>query len=295
MKFAPLLLMITLVLVSAASCIPNVIFTTLPIETRFSFLNFSTEFYATLGIREHTAGQSSNEYSYTPLLGPGGTVRTDFRTVTETGIPESIDLRLLLYRRLNNDVPIGLDESEAVDPNPLVAGEILDVPAGNVQILETYTIVNWDAPEGTARVKIAQCSLVDAELTAGLLADTDGVWEINGVDQDVVLETPPAHAESNSITGRVALANGSGVEGVGLLIRTRFRTRLDCADASNQADAGYGSPIAFTITDEIGAFSIDRPAGIYQLEFFSDNYAFRPGIMEVETPLDEFTVLAEPL
>lgn len=294
MRYATRLLIVALVLTSVGSCIPiGSSFTVLPIETRFSFLNFSTDMYATLGIREHS---TAGAFTYTPLLAPGAVTRADFQTFTGTGMPDSIDLRLLLYRRVNDDVPIGLDETEAVEPAPIVAGEILDLPAGNVQVLETYTIVNWDAPRGVGRVKIAQCSLVDQAIRdAGLFPNDETVWEITGVDPNLAPWPTPALAETTPVTGRVALTDGTGVQGVGLLIRSRYRTRLDCSNPSNEADAGYGEPIAFTVTDASGAFSIERPAGVYQLEFFSDAYAFRPGILRVETPLDEITVLAEPL
>jgi len=291
------LLVAILISTGIGSCAPSgPAFVAPPIETRFSFLNFSTQLYATLGIREHLEQEPAAAFTYTPLLAPGATTRVDFRTFTAAGCPASIDLRLLLYRRVNNDVPIGLDEGECVEPTPIVAGEILDLPAGNVQLLETYTIVNWEAPEGFGRVKIAQCSLIDEAIRgSGLFENPDAVWEITGVDPNLAAAPPTALAESAPIIGRVVLADGTGVQGVGVLVRTRFRVRLDCSDPANETDAGYGEPIAYTMTDACGAFGIDRPGGVYQLEFFSDEFAFRPGILRVETPLDEITVLAEPL
>jgi len=297
MRHATRLIVGAAALVHAGSCVPlDPGFLSGPIETRFSFLNFSKQCYATLGIREHSDEEPDAGFTYTALLPPGGASRAEFATLTAAGMPASVDFRLLLYRRVHDDVPIGLDEGEAVDPAPIVAGEVFDVPAGNVQVLETYTIVNWEAPLGVGRVKITQCSNVDQVIRdSGMFGNAEGVWEINGVAAHLADQPPPVLAEMAPITGRMMLADGTAVPGVGLLIRTPYRTRLDCADAANEADTGYGDPIAYTITGDDGFFQIDRPAGVYQLEFFSDEYAFRPGILRVETPLDEITVLAEPL
>ena len=288
---------VPLACLAAASCVPvDPSFVVLPIETRFSFLNFSTRYYAVLGIREHTDSGGPFEFRYSPLLAPGATIRSNFTEFTGSANPTSLDLRLLLYRRVNDDVPIGLDETEAVELAPIVAGEVFDVPAASVQTLETYTIVNWDAPAGVGRVKIAQCSLVDQAIRdSGRFANDDAAWEIVGVDPDLASVPPPALADDAPITGRVVLTDGTPLEGIGVLIRTQFRTSLDCADPGNDDDTGYSAPIAFTITDDAGAFQLDRPAGVYQVEFFSDDYAFRPGILRVETPLEDITVLAEPL
>jgi len=281
------------VLTVSTCCVPGVQAPALPIETGFSIVNLSKTFYLTVGLREHG---SAAAYFVSPLLAPGGTSRIAFVDAIHAACPASVDLRVFLYRRVNQTTPIGADEAELVESTPAVAGEIENIPACSVETLETYTIVNWDAPDGTARVKIAQCSNVDAAIrTTGIFNNNDNVWEVNGVDARLLNSAVPDHAVVSPITGRVIKANGAGLGGVLVLVRSRFRTRLDCADPDNAADSGYSDPIAFTVSDETGAFSIDRPAGVYRLEFFSDDVAFRPGLMDIETPLDDITVLAEPL
>jgi len=279
----------------AVCCVPvQTSFVGLPVETQFAFTNFSATMYAVLGVREHSS--SPGAFAYTPLLPPGGTLRTDFFSFVGSRCPAAFDLQLLLYRRINQDQPIGMDPGEAVDSVPTVAAQVDDVPACSVQALETYTIVNWEAAEGTARVKIAQCSAVDEAIgISDLFPNADVVWELAGVEPGLALMSPPALAPMSPVTGRVVEADGKGVPGVVVLLRSRFRTRLDCANPDNPADAGYGDPLAFAVTDQSGRFQIDRPAGVYRLEFFSDEFAFRPGLLDIETPLDEITTLAEPL
>jgi hypothetical protein len=298
----PLLVLALLIPCSAAvtSCggfgpdLPEV-----PVETRFAFTNFSRQFYAVLDVREHGATQASGQtapFVKTPLLAPGATHRIDFTDLLGNACPDALDFQLFLYRRVNDDLPIGLDDGEVVDPTPIVAGLIQNIPACNVQSLVTYTVVNWDAPEGTARVKIAQGSLIESSLaSSGRFPNVDVAWEIQGVDPSLADEPPPAHAPVESIAGRVTLTDGTGVNNVGVLVRTRFRVRLDDNDPANDPDAGFGDPIAFTITGDDGIFSIDRPAGAYRIEFFSDDFSFRPAIMDLETPITVIRVIVEPL
>jgi hypothetical protein len=285
----------------AVSCVPSS--PPLPgesVETRMSFLNFSTQFYAVLGVREH--GRATNTFTYSPLLAPGAALRVDFLDLLDATCPGAVDLQILLYRRLNPTLPIGLDPGEAVEPGPVVAGQVEGVPACSVQTLETYTVVNWDAPEGVARVKIAQCSAVDEAIRAArLFPNEDAVWEVSGVDPAVAaaaqqaIGAPPAQLAVSPITGRVATSSGVGVPDVIVLLSPRVRSGLNCADPENPAESGYAEPIVYTLTDEQGRFEIVRPPGVYRLEFFSDDVAFRPGLLDVETPLDEIAILAEPL
>lgn len=272
----------------------GMVFTNPSIETRFSFVNFSRSAYAAIGVRDSSA--ASEDFAFSPLLPPGAIFRADFRELTQVGCPGSVDLRLLVYRRVNDTVPIGLDEGEAVEQTPSVAGEVLDVPACRVEPLVTYTVVNWDAPDGEARVKIAQGSAVEEQIrTSGIFPNVDAAWEIEGVAASLASAAPPAPLTTESISGRVTLPDGSGVAGVGVLLRTRFRVRLSDGDTSNDPDAGFSDPIAFTSTDESGAFSINRPAGGYQLEFFSDDLTFRPAAVTLETPIEVVQIIAEPL
>ncbi len=149
-----------------------------PVETRFSILNFSTSSYLALGLREHSESHPDAPFGHSPLLPPGGTFRADFREFVGSACPQSLDLQLLIYRRLNEDLPIGLDDGEAVDPVPVVAGEIQDVPACNAEVLETYTLANWETSDGQARLKLAQCSPVldPAIRESGIFPNRDSVW-----------------------------------------------------------------------------------------------------------------------
>ncbi len=268
----------------------------LPIETSFAFTNFSRVEYAALGIRAHEVTGDAEEYFMTPLLPPGATHRQRFLDALGESCPASLDLRVFTYGRINGDLPIGLDEREQLDAAPLAAGEVLDLPACDVQVLETYTIVNWDADPGTARVKIAQGTAIEQALrSAGRFDNVDGTWDISGVDPALADLPPAPRAEPEDIAGRVILSDGTGVGGVGVLIRTRFRVRLDDENADNDPDAGFGEPIDFTTTDADGSFSFRRPAGAYRVEFFSDDLVFRPAIIDVESPIGLVATIAEPL
>ena len=264
----------------------------LPIETSLGFTNLSTRFYAALGVRAHGAG----EFVATPLLPPGATHRVRWLDILDTSCPDAVDLRLFLYQRVHEDLPIGLDDGEAVEDAPIVAGEVLDLPACGVQTLETYTVVNWDAEPGTARLKIAQNTPVDDAIRAsGVFPNADAAWDVSGVDPALTDVTTSPAAESELIAGRVALVDGTGVEGIGVLIRTRFRVRPDDDDPDNDPDAGFSAPIDFSMTDALGAFSFHRPSGAYRIEFFSDDFAFRPAMIDVESPIGVILTVAEPL
>jgi len=267
-----------------------------PIETSYSFTNLSRTMYAQLEIRAHAFDGVMTTYDKTPLLAPGGTHRARFLAALNTACPTSLDLRVLLFDRVNGDIPIGLDAGEAVNPFPVVAGEIFDVPACGAAEVETYTIVNWDAPAGTARVKIAQDTPVETAIRSlGLFADPDAAWEFEGSVQELADAPPQPLADVESVSGRVITVEGVGVEQVGVLIRSRFRARLNDDDPNNDPDAGYGDPIDVTATDVDGRFSFDRPGGAYRIEVFSDDFLFRPPTTDVESPLDTLLFIAEPL
>jgi hypothetical protein len=276
-------------LLLAALCVPAP--APLPIETQVSFLNLSRTQYVVFGVRTHGA----EEFTYTPLLAPGATQRGRFIELVGERCPGSLDLRVLLYRRVQQDVPIGLDPGERVESAPIAAGQLDDVPACALETLETYTIVNWDAPDGTARVKIAQCSNIDAALQGSGRLGASGAWEVNGVDAALASIVPQSLAEISPIAGRVTLSDGRGVPGVVVLVRTRHRSALDCLMPDDPGVSGYSEPILFATTDADGRFSIERPVGVYRLEFFSDTVAFRPGQLDIETPRQDISVLAEGL
>ena len=77
-------------------------------KTGFAFTNFSTQTYAALAVRDHA--DADGAFARTPLLAPGATHRMRFLDAVGTSCPDAIDLRLLLYRRIRQDLPIGLDE-----------------------------------------------------------------------------------------------------------------------------------------------------------------------------------------
>ncbi|NOT01734.1 MAG: carboxypeptidase regulatory-like domain-containing protein [Phycisphaerales bacterium] len=280
---------------AAGSCAAPPEFVIPPIETRLLFLNLSERHYAALRFREHT-GDLQAPFATTPLMAPGAGYRESFPELLDSGCPDALDLQILLYRRVNEGVAIGLDEGEAVDPVPAVAGEFIGIPACSVAALESFTIVNWNADEGTARVKLAQDTAIDAEIRRlGLFDEPDAAWEVVGVDPALGGVGPPALADAGDIGGRVTRVDGSGVEGVGVLMRTRIRSRLDDADTTNDPDSGFSGPIGFATTDADGAFSFDRPPGAYLVEFFSDEFAFRPPEVFIESPIERIVVVAEPI
>jgi hypothetical protein len=282
------------------SCLP--IGDDFSVSTEFAFINFSKRYYAALAIRSTEQDGSETSFQVTPLLPPGAVLRDDFSAYAERACPASLDFQLMLYQRINDSdtdfLPIGLDDEESVQQVPVVAGEISAIPGpcGAASPIGVYTIVNWDADPGWARVKIAQDSSVDAWLeAAGRFDNTDGTWDIQGVDVDLANTPPPDLLESQPIAGQIMLSDGMGVANVGVLLRTRFRVRLDDTDPSNNPDSGYGDPIAYAVTDNQGRFEFQRPPGSYQIEAFSDDYEFAPYVIDVESPQDSITILARPL
>jgi hypothetical protein len=268
----------------------------LPFETRLLFLNFSRDQYAALRLRTHNPDNADAPYVTTELLAPGARVRPNFLDLIGEGCPDALDLQILLYDRVNGDTPIGLDEGEVVGASPTVAGELLNVPYCSIQALQGYTVVNWDAPEGTARVKLAQCTLIDQAFNEVMFEAPDFAWEVQGVDPALADVDPPSAAALMEIGGRVALADGTGVEGVGVLLRTQFRIgAANCDGVGEDPNVGFSDPVAFTTTGADGAFLLERPAGAYLLEVFSDDFAFRPEAVNVETELEVITIIAEPI
>jgi hypothetical protein len=268
----------------------------LPIETGFGFTNLSRTQYAALGIRQHAAsGAEQTAFHLTALLPPGATTRVRFLEALGEACPDALDFRIFIYLRTNRDVPIGLDPGEQVDPEPVAAGEVLGVPACSVQPLETYTIVNWDAPAGEARVKFAQATPVETAIrSAGLFPNADAVWESQGADPDLARTAPPALADPAPIAGHVLSPTGAPWEGVVVVLRTRFRVRADDGDPANDPDSGFGEPIDFVLTDANGAFQFDRPPGAYRVEVFSDDLVFQPASVDVEVPQSSLVFIAEP-
>jgi len=287
-------IVVGMVLSAGLSCVPGSPDTPL-VATRLAFTNLSLRFYAALALRPHSESADAS-WAKTPLLAPGATFRADFADLLGTACPGSLDLRIYLYKRVNESVPIGLDETEAVESAPVAAGQVLDVPACGVELVEDYTIVNWEAPEGTARVKIAQGTAIETEIVnLGLFPNVDAAWEVTGVDPALLPADPPTLAPKQPIRGQVTTLDGTGIENIGVLLRSRFRVRLGDVETGSDPDDGWSElPIALTKADATGAFQIDRPAGVYRVEAFADGYLFRPPWVDLETPLQQITILAEP-
>lgn len=291
-------LLLVLVPVLGLSCLPRA----LPVDTEMGFMNLSTRFYAAFEIRAHDGDGASELFVSTRLLAPGAVFRVDCAELIGEQCPAGLDVRILLYKRVLDDqdppVPIGMDETEAVESQPIATGEFSGVP-GPCSVFPpvgTYTIVNWDTEAGRARVKFAQDSQVDTLIRRlNVFGNQEAVWDFSGVAENLAGTSPPPLMESAALAGRVTLVDGTGVAGIGVLLRTRYRVRMDDNDAANDPDAGYGDPIDYRTTDESGYFQFDRPPGVYQLEFFSDEYAFAPVAVEVESPLSTIGVLADPL
>jgi hypothetical protein len=298
LKVHLVLLLLGLMPALGVSCIPY----GLPVDTELGFMNLSTRYYAALEIRAHDEDGSQRPFISTDLLAPGAVFRVNCAEMIGEQCPASLDVRVLLYKRVldgqDPPVPIGLDENEAVEPQPIAAAESFGVPGPCAVFppVGTYTIVNWDTDAGRARVKFAQDSQVDTLIHwSNVFGNDEAVWEFTGVEAHLANTVPPPLMESAALSGRVTLVDGTGVAGIGVLLRTRFRVRLDDADTGNDPDAGYGDPIDYTVTDGSGYFAFQRPPGVYQVEFFSDDYAFAPATVEVESPLSTIGVLAEPL
>ncbi len=296
-------------LLAAGACLPvqDPPLQNLAPEAELLFLNLSANHYAALQIRPGDETAEADAWIRLPLLPPSGIYRESFFELFDRPCPNSIDLRLLLYRRVNQDIPIGLDEGEEVEATPVVAGEALGVPACAVTDIEVYSIINWEAPGDTARVKIGQDTGLEAEIIrrGTFLPNTQGVWDIDGVDASLADAEAPWLLKSEPIGGKVVLADGTGLEDFGVLLRTFVRRRLDELgtpfDPNDPHDpndpnyaAGWSLPIDVAKTDPNGLFAFERPAGIYRVEVFADGYVFRPYAIDVETPQEQITFLAEP-
>jgi hypothetical protein len=145
-------------------------------------------------------------------------------------------------------------------------------------------------------VKLAQDTPIDNAIRAmALFPNADSAWEFQGVNPALAGEPLPTSPEKLPIRGRVLDANGAPLEGVGVLLRSRFRVRLDDNASTNDPDAGFAEPMAVTETDANGEFSFSRPAGAYRVEAFADDLLFRPAVADVEAPIDEVIIIAEPV
>ncbi len=265
----------------------------LPVETEFLIVNTSSRWYVTMGLRPDTASEGSAFDFQSKLIAPGALLRERFINIfPETGgCPNRFDIRVHLYKRLNEDLPIGLDDMEEVAPTPVASAELLDILACEVVVASSYTIVLRDSEEGEGILKFAQ----------ELDGEQDGTFTGNTLEP---LNPLPDLLENASLSGRVVMADGTGLEGVGVLLRTRVRRgdndpaccNINSGGPTDVEDATaccYDAPIAIVTTDAAGNFSFDRPPGAYWVEVFADDLLFRPVAVTVESPIDNITFIAE--
>ena len=259
---------------------------TLPAETEFSLINLSRRWYATIGLRPAEEWDPAEQpFVQSKLIPPGAVYRERFFDLFPQtgGCPERLDLRVYLFKRINEDVPIGLDPGEPLNPQAVASAEILDVVACERVVVSTFTIVLRDSSEGTGVLKIAQ--------------ETEASQDITFTGQNLSpLESLPEMLENAPLAGQVVTPDGTAILGIGVLLRTRYRvTDDDTALCPEEPDGRcYSLPIAIRTTDEQGRFSFDRPPGAYRVEVFADGFLFRPVSVIVESPIDNIIFVAEP-
>jgi len=265
----------------------------LPVETELLIVNTSSRWYVTMGLRSDSAPDDSPFQFQSKLIAPGALLRERFINIFPDtgGCPDRFDMRVHLYKRLNEDLPIGLDSMEEVDPTPVASAELLNILACEVVVASSYTIVLRDSQEGMGILKFAQ----------ELDGEQDGTFSGNALEP---LNPVPALLDNASLSGRVIMSDGAGIEGVGVLLRTRVRRSdndpaccsINSGGPANVEDATsccWDAPIAVVTTDAEGQFSFDRPPGAYWVEVFADSLLFRPVAVTVESPIDNITFIGE--
>ncbi len=256
---------------------------TLPVETEFALINLSPRWYATVGLRPSAApGIPETEYIQSDLIPPWAVYRERFRTLFPQtgGCPDRLDLRVYLYKRVNEDVPVDIDPGEEVDPRAVASGEASILACGTV-VAGTFTIVVLETTEGMGAVRVGE----------GTAAEDVVIFEGRALPD---LEVVPARLASAPLSGRVVTPEGTPVDEIGVLLRPppTIDDRVRCPDAP--VGVCIGAPISFTKTDSEGRFAFDRPPGTYQVEVFADGMLFRPGFLVVASPIDDILFFAEP-
>jgi hypothetical protein len=288
-------IVLCLILTAVGSCVPdltNLIYP--PALGRYEFANATQNHYVAMAARLHVEQGQAEHYAVLPLLPPGASARGDWEDLLGTGCPDALDVRVYVYRRVNEDVPVGLNKTDPVEPTPVFAGEVRGVPACNAAFLDLYRILAWVEP-GVLRVEFSSSDAVKAEiLRLGLFGEGKHVWDVTGVDPVLAGVGPPERAPLLPIEGRATLVDGTGVENVAVLLHTSVRYRLPDSDPTNDPDSAFGDPIAVAKTDATGAFRLDWPAGAYLLQFSADDYLFRQWTMVVHPPVHHVLVLVEP-
>ena len=278
--FAPLLLS------SLLSCSLQPL--ALPFETEFFLLNLTRDRYLTAALRDNDLEGSGNDRPFvqSPLIPPGAVLRQRFFDLfPETqGCPDRLDLRVHLYKQTDPGEPIGRDPTDPGELFAFASAEFLDIPACEVVVASTYTIVLRETETEPGDLVFVQD-----------FASASNVRTILGNDL-AELEDVPSLLDSPGLSGQVLLRNGTPLENIGVFLRTRYRVTGDDRERCPDEPVGfcYSAAVAYDLTDEQGRFSFDRPPGAYKVEPFADGFLFRPGFVILEAPITNATIIAEP-
>lgn len=272
-------------LVAGLSCTPDGPLP-LSVETEFAFLNLSRRWYAAVSVRPSAApNEAPAVFPPGKLIPPGAVWRERFPNVFEMpqGCPARLDLRIHLYKRINETIPVSRDDGEALGPQAVASAEINGIVACEKVIASSFSIALRDSQEGVGVLKIAQDTAAQADM------------QFAGVNLPE-LDALPATLSVVSLEGHVLSPNGDPVGGVGVLLRARYRVGDDDTAICPDEPAGlcFTHPIAIATTDETGWFAFDRPPGAYRIDVFADGLLFRPASILVESPIDDVLFLAEP-
>ena len=279
--FAPLLLS------SLLSCSLQPATLTLPFETEFFLLNLTRDRYLTAALRDNDLEGSGDDRAFvqSPLIPPGAVMRRRFFDLfPETqGCPDRLDLRVHLYKQTNPGEPIGRDPTVPGELFAFASAEFLGVPACEVVVASTYTIVLRETETEPGDLVFVQ----DFE-------SASNVRTIPGKALADLEEVPPL-LDSQEFAGQVLLRDGTPLENIGVLLRTRYRVTGDDKERCPVEPVGrcYSAPVAYDITDAQGRFTFNRPPGAYMIEPFADGFLFRPGFVILEAPLNNATIIAE--
>jgi len=269
----------------------------IPVETEFFLLNLSRRWYFAAELQPVTASDQPNgDFQLSPLIPPGAVMRQRFLDLFPEdaypgvgGCPDSLAIRAYVYKRVQDvttdgvPIPLGEVTDSDIDPVPPASDELKPIPACEAIAVSTFTIILLDTDEGTGRVRSFQ----------GTAAENS--QEFKGQNIPAPPEVPELFGDQ-PIEGEVITASGEPVEGVGVLLRGRFRRMADdrelCPEEQNFTC--FGDPIDVAITDASGAFRFDQPPGAYRVEVFADDFLFRPDRILIESPIDNVTFVAEP-
>ena len=114
-----------IVLLPLFSCSPEIV--SIPVETEFFLLNFSRRWCATLELRSVAEGGAFSRPL--PLIPPGAVFRQRFlELLPETGgCPDRLDMRVHLYKRVDESRPTGCDPvNEAPGPYVAIASDLIE-------------------------------------------------------------------------------------------------------------------------------------------------------------------------